>query len=304
MSEGMEFYINVDNKKQGPYSVQELAVRGIEATTLVLATNSSEWKPAWQVDELRLILMGNKSNNAQQSDNKRNILDSESVLVGAPVDEIPHVNAQPIDDVYERSVTLEKPKKHYGCLIGFLISLVVLTCLLIFTCPSAEEHKRVLSDVVTATVTETAVDAAQGSDNALFSKALQTVNDMFTKKVIDAAMENLISVDNNFVYSIGRINFGGKSYIVSFGVLNHVFTLNKDQLKLATEKYYKKAEFNVQSDLQKKAEKLLKENVIDPAAKEIEKMAGSAIDELLDGLGFGLSGKSKRDNSDLLEDSI
>ena len=31
----MEYYINVDNKKQGPYNLKELAERKIEATTLL-----------------------------------------------------------------------------------------------------------------------------------------------------------------------------------------------------------------------------------------------------------------------------
>ena len=83
-----------------------------------------------------------------------------------------------------------------------------------------------------------------------------------------------------------------------------MFTLNKEQLKLATEKYYKKAEIDVQSELQKEAEKLLKENVIAPAADKIKEMAGSAVDELLDDLGFSSKRKSSDANSGLPEDSI
>ena len=32
----MEYYISIDNEKQGPYSLQELEERGIQATTLVM----------------------------------------------------------------------------------------------------------------------------------------------------------------------------------------------------------------------------------------------------------------------------
>ena len=54
----MEYYINIDNEKRGPYSIKELAERGIEATTLVLPAGSNDWTPAWQIEELRAILMG------------------------------------------------------------------------------------------------------------------------------------------------------------------------------------------------------------------------------------------------------
>ena len=300
----MEYYINIDNEKRGPYSIKELAERGIEATTLVLPADSNDWTPAWQIEELRAVLMGNLNNNAQQTGNKDNVLECDAVVDGEPVNEIPHVEARPIADAYVEEATPEKHKKQHGCLIGILVSLVAFVCLLIFTCPSAEEHKRVLSDVVTSTVNDAATAVAKDADNDIFSKALQTVNDVFTKKVVDAAMDNLISVDNYFVCSVGKVHFGGKSYIVSLGVLNHVFTLNKEQLKLAMEKYYKKAEIDVQSELQKEAEKLLKENVIAPAADKIKEMAGSAVDELLDDLGFSSKRKSSDANSGLPEDSI
>ena len=39
------------------------------------------------------------------------------------------------------------------------------------------------------------------------------------KKIISGAMDNLVSVDNYFVGSVGKINIAGKSYIVSVGVL-------------------------------------------------------------------------------------
>ena len=51
-----------------------------------------------------------------------------------------------------------------------------------FTCPSADEHKRVLSDVVTSTINDVTTSAVNDSTDELTSKALQTFNDVFTKK--------------------------------------------------------------------------------------------------------------------------
>ena len=38
-------------------------------------------------------------------------------------------------------------------------------------------------------------------------------------------LDGMLQVDNYFVCSVGRIKFEGEEYIVSIGVLNHVFTL-------------------------------------------------------------------------------
>ena len=100
-----------------------------------------------------------------------------------------------------------------------------------------------------------------------------------------------------FVGSVGKINIAGKSYIVSVGVLNHIFTLNKDQLRLAAEKYYKKTKIDVQSDFQKETENFLKEKVIDPAQDKVKEMAGSVVDEILDGIGLSSGQKSSNSKS-------
>ena len=38
----MEYYIEIDNKKQGPYSLKELSQRKIIATTLVMPTDTQQ----------------------------------------------------------------------------------------------------------------------------------------------------------------------------------------------------------------------------------------------------------------------
>ena len=96
---------------------------------------------------------------------------------------------------------------------------MALIFLLIFTCPSADEHKRVLSDVVTSTINDVTTSAVNDSTDELTSKTLQTFNDVFTKRIISGAMDNLVSVDNILCW-FGRKNkycwkklycFGGRT---------------------------------------------------------------------------------------------
>ena len=43
----MEYYLSVGSEKRGPYSVAELAARGIGAESLVMAADGGSWQPAW-----------------------------------------------------------------------------------------------------------------------------------------------------------------------------------------------------------------------------------------------------------------
>ena len=40
----MEYYLSVGSEKRGPYSVAELAARGIGAESLVMAADGGRWK--------------------------------------------------------------------------------------------------------------------------------------------------------------------------------------------------------------------------------------------------------------------
>ena len=85
-----------------------------------------------------------------------------------------------------------------------------------------------------------------------------------------AAVDNLIHVDNHFLFSIGKVRFGGKENTVSLGVFGHVFTVDKGFLRKAAEAYYSKAERDVKENLKKKAEQMFNDNVINPAKDAAE----------------------------------
>ncbi|MBF1604884.1 MAG: DUF4339 domain-containing protein, partial [Prevotella sp.] len=59
----MEYYIKVGDEKRGPYSLNELAERNLEATTLVIPTDGTEWVQANQIEELRTLFENKESTN-------------------------------------------------------------------------------------------------------------------------------------------------------------------------------------------------------------------------------------------------
>ena len=267
----MEYYIKINEEKRGPYSLNELAERKLDATTLVMPTDGVEWVPADQIEELRTLF-----------ENKESINKTE---------EIPFVEARPIiptaqQEAVQQPQPAPKKKSHTGCLIGILLTLVVLVAVMVVTCPKTEQHKEVLSTVITTTVNDAVNDNDNLTGNTFIDNAFKTVSNAFAGKVIETAVDNLVTVDNYVVCSLGKVHYEGKDHIVSLGVFGHIFTVDEDDLREAAEQYYKKEEINMKEQLKKKAQKMLQENIIAPATSAIEGLLGSAMDGLLGEIGL------------------
>ena len=270
----MEYYIKINEEKRGPYSLNELAERKLDETSLVMPTDGVEWVPANQIEELRTLF-----ENKALTDNP------------VKTEDIPFVEARPIiqaapQEVAQQAQPAPKKKSHTGCLIAILLTLVALVAVMIVTCPKTEQHKEVLSTVITTTVNNAVNDNDNLTGNAFIDNAFKTVSNAFAGKVIETAVDNLVTVDNYVVCSLGKVHYDGKDHIVSLGVFGHIFTVDEDDLREAAEQYYKKEEINMKEQLKKKAQKMLQENIIAPATSAIEGLLGSAMDGLLDEIGL------------------
>ena len=285
----MEYYIKINEEKRGPYSLNELAERKLDATTLVMPTDGVEWAPADQIEELRTLF-----------ENKESINKTE---------EIPFVEARPIiptaqQEAVQQPQPTPKKKSHTGCLIGILLTLVVLVAVMVVTCPKTEQHKEVLSTVITTTVNDAVNDNDNLTGNTFIDNAFKTVSNAFAGKVIETAVDNLVTVDNYVVCSLGKVHYDGKDHIVSLGVFGHIFTVDEDDLREAAEQYYKKEEINMKEQLKKKAQKMLQENIIAPATSAIEGLLGSAMDGLLDEIGLDNQPSKQSKKKTVKADSI
>ena len=280
----MEYYIKINEEKRGPYSLNELAERKLDATTLVMPTDGVEWIPANQIEELRTLFTDKDTTNNSEK-----------------TEDIPFVEARPIIQATPQETTQQpqstpKKKSHTGCLIGILLTIIALIAVMIATCPKTEQHKEVLSTVITATVNDAVHDNDNITGNNFIDNAFRTISNAFAGKVIEAAVDNLVTVDNYVVCSLGKVHYAGKDHIVSLGIFGHIFTVDEDDLEEAAERYYKKEEINMKEQLRKKAQKMLQENIIAPAASAIEGLLGSALDGLFDDIDLGSQpSKSNRD---------
>ena len=288
----MEYYIKINEEKRGPYSLNELAERKLDETSLVMPTDGVEWVPANQIEELRTLF--------ESKDSTDNPVKTE---------DIPFVEARPIiqaapQEAAQQAQPAPKKKSHTGCLIGILLTLVALVAVMVVTCPKTEQHKEVLSTVITTTVNDAVNDNDNLTGNTFIDNAFKTVSNAFAGKVIETAVDNLVTVDNYVVCSLGKVHYDGKDHIVSLGIFGHIFTVDEDDLQEAAERYYKKEEINLKEQLRKKAQKMLQENIIAPAASAIEGLLGSAMDGLLDEIGLDTHSSKSSGNKYLEADSI
>ena len=314
----MEYFISVNNDKRGPYSGEELKARGITSETLVMADGSSQWMPAWQVEELRPIItvpepptsdvgtiVTPQTANESQSQNNA---DSQPIDGFVEVDN-PEPGFQqgrpvtPTPPPYSQPPMEEKRGSRVSTFLIVLIVIAAIAGLAIATCPDTDSHKAALTNVISAAVNDEAnsSDSTAGSDDAI-DKMFRQISDSWTQRVIATAVDNLIHVDNHIFYSTGKVRYDGKDHTVSVGAFGHVFTVDKEDIKAAAEQYYTKAERETKEDIRKKAEKIINDNVIDPAAQAIKEMVNGAMNDIIQDIGI-TGGSSDQQDEDEPADS-
>ena len=100
-----------------------------------------------------------------------------------------------------------------------LLILIIISATCIVTCPEKEAHTEALMEVLTDIVEEEMGD--EMTENALsmvVSSAALGIGKMVVKNTMD--------VDNYFLFNVGKAG----DNVVSIGVMNHVFTISKEEL--------------------------------------------------------------------------
>lgn len=111
----------------------------------------------------------------------------------------------------------------------FLISMLILVAVAgvcIVTCPDKSSHAEALKNVVNTALSEELSD--DETDNPLVM-----LGTMIGGGIGGLVIDNMLKVDDYFVCSVGTMSFDGETKVVSVGILNHVFTPDKEDLKQA-----------------------------------------------------------------------
>jgi len=213
----MEYFIFRDGKQVGPISVEKLYDENIDGETLVWNTGMKEWTKAKDVPELAPIISGVRK--------PEHVQDAFGQAFGPTQGQAPGDSHRRQDEYPESdgrhglSGTQKKKKSHWGCLwTAVILALVVFV--MYATNPNKEQHwEKITNEVGEAVVME---------ENDILGLG-GVVNSIATEAIM-AFGKNYFNINDYFVCSVGKINYEGEDKVVSVGLLNHVFTFNKEDV--------------------------------------------------------------------------
>ena len=111
-------------------------------------------------------------------------------------------------------------------LLFLIVFLAVIGGALIATCPDRNAHLEAIKSVVSEVANE-----EMDKQSNILTTGLASISTMLTINMADTYLKsNLIIRDHTF-YNIGYINYNDDLRMISFGILNHVFTLDKETAK-------------------------------------------------------------------------
>ena len=222
----MEYFIIENSKQAGPFSAQELIDnKHITSETLVWAEGLADWTPAWQVEELR-VLMEKVKQQAEQY--------QKSQVTPPPV---PPVEPQ-------QSYAVEPRKSNTPKIIAAAVVVLLLVAMMV-TNPGKEEHKEAIKGVLTEALDK--ANSEQSKDDDFMKMGMSMIAQFFAGPVVENALNSMLDVHNYLIFSRGEVNLGGKSHTVSYGFLGHVYTLNADDVKKAFKMAESKSETEEES---------------------------------------------------------
>ncbi len=113
-------------------------------------------------------------------------------------------------------------KKSYIAIIAILALLILLGV----TCPDKQAHsdevKTAISDYLDEELAKNTSEDEQ--DWAVFGS-------IFANKLVEVVLDSKLKVNNYIIFSIGEVHSQGENKTVSFGILNHVFTFDADDIR-------------------------------------------------------------------------
>lgn len=102
------------------------------------------------------------------------------------------------------------------------------------TCPDRNAHSDALKDLLNTTITSEIYKSATTEDDAelaAFGSALGT-------SIGGWVLDNMLTVENYFVCSVGYITYDGETHVISLGILNHVFTPDDEDIIAAAQELF------------------------------------------------------------------
>lgn len=114
-----------------------------------------------------------------------------------------------------------------------LLLILFIAGVCVVSCPKHEDHSKTIIAKFNKVIDKELSDKTNNDTEKAFALLASTICSGVSEYVI----EKRLSVDNYFIFSVGKISLDGEDKIVSIGILNHVYTEIEDAIKDALQEY-------------------------------------------------------------------
>lgn len=230
----MNYFIIVNDAQQGPYTIEELRQRHIDASTLVWAEGMAQWTPAWQVEELKTLFNESTDNGS----------DATTTPPPMPGNTNTADNTQGIAQETTTNVQETRPAKKTMKIWTWIgAAAVALLIIMAVTNPSRDEHKQVVKENITNGL-EKGLHDGDNANNPLKAFGFAMVK-AFAKPFVNSALDNMLQYHNYLFWSTTTIELPDsdsdassttKTIRTSLGIFGKVFTSDEDDIAKAISK--------------------------------------------------------------------
>lgn len=216
----MNYFIIVNDAQQGPYTIEELRQRHIDASTLVWAEGMAQWTPAWQVEELKTLFNENTDNG------------TDTTTTPPPM---------PVNADAANAPEAQPAKKTMKVWTWIGAAAVALLIIMAVTNPSRDEHKQVVKENITNGL-EKGLSDSDNTNNPLKAFGFAMVK-AFAKPFVNGALDNMLQYHNYLFWSTTTIDLPDpdagsttKTVRTSLGIFGKVFTSDEEEIAKAISK--------------------------------------------------------------------
>ena len=221
----MNYFIIVNDQQQGPFTIDELKLRGIAPDTLVWAEGMPQWTPASQVDELKTIFQNEAGGNTATPPPPP--LDAARPLPQQP-QSTPDSQAETVRQVLEvqaeerkREAEERKKRRRRNCRIA-AAAAVVLLFILALTNPGKGEHRQAILNRIDTTTEQ--IDDIDNPTLRSIAKAMTNIGGRAVNEALKTMIDDHLEYHNYLFFSTTTLHSAllDKDMRCSAGWLGHV----------------------------------------------------------------------------------
>lgn len=275
----MKYFIVKDGTRQGPYTVEELAMQRLSPDTLVWTRGMPDWAEAQTVPELSGAI-DHDVPDVPDADTPQAPIGEMAPPPLPGDDEMqpqePYSGAQqqqygggmqpePTTPVNGNYMQAAEPKKKSSR--GWIVALVALVVLavLVISKPSRSSHLDAIDRACYDYLSES-VDSSIVGGIPVMSDGVKNLAGSFIGEVVEQHFE----LHDRLLWNVGKFTYGGKEKTVSVGILGHVFTFDKDDVAQAVRKYAEEHRSTTATDAASDAAVQAMKGAVDAARQAVD----------------------------------